>query len=57
MPYNLQNSTVAKATHLIFHLFDVTSARECLLAYRSMYNAFFIDLPVHSFIFADTEKF
>ena len=61
MPSNKHNSIVAKATGLIFSLFDIASARQVLLAYCSMYNAFFMDLPASvllcvSFIFADSEK-
>ena len=41
---------MAKAVGLRFSLFDVTSARQVPFGYRSMYNAFFMDLPVSSFV-------
>ena len=44
------NSIMAKATGLIVSLFDVASIGHVSLAYRSMYNAFFMDLPVSSFV-------
>ena len=36
---------------LILPLFDVTSARDVPLAYRSTCNIFFMDIPVSSFVF------
>ena len=38
---------MARATGLNFSLFDVAS---CPLAYHSMYNTFFMDFPVSSFV-------
>ena len=35
---------------LIFSLFDIASAQEVPLVYHSTYNAFFMDLPVSSFV-------
>ena len=49
MPSDKHNSITAKATGLIFSLFDVALAQEVPLAYCSTYNAFFMDLPVSSF--------
>ena len=50
MPSDKRNSITAKATGLILSLFDITSARQVPLAYRSTYNVFFMDLPVSSFV-------
>ena len=50
MPSDKRNLKTAKATDLIFLLFDVASAKRYLLAYHSTYNAFFMDLPVSSFV-------
>ena len=47
MPSDKHNSITAKAMGLIYSLFDVA---RCLLAYHSTYNAFFMDLPVSSFV-------
>ena len=47
MPSDKRSSITAKATGLI--LMSLRPDR-CLLAYRSMYNAFFMDLPVSSFV-------
>ena len=47
MPLDKHNLIMAKATGLFLSLFDQDM---CLLAYHSMYNAFFIDLPVSSFV-------
>ena len=41
---------MAKATGLSFHCSTLLRPDRCLLAYRSMYNAFFMDLPVSSFV-------
>jgi len=51
MPSVEHNSIMAKSAGLIFSLFDVTSAQEVPLAYHSMCNVFFRDLPVSSFMF------
>ena len=48
MPSDKHNSIMAKATGLTFSLFDLASG---LLAYRTMYDVFFMDLPVSSFVF------
>ena len=51
MPSDKRYSIMAQAMGLIFSLFDVASAQEVyLLAYHSMYSAFFVDLPVSSFV-------
>ena len=50
MSSDKHNSITAKATGLIFSLFDVALARQVPLTYCSMYNAFFMDLPVSSFV-------
>ena len=42
---------MAKDMDSIFSLFDVASVLEVPLEYCSMYNAFFVDLPVSSFVF------
>ena len=42
---------MAEATGLIFHCSTLLQPEKCLLAYRSMCNAFFMDLPVPSFVF------
>ena len=47
MSSDKRNMITDKATGLIFSLFNVASARE---AYCSTYNAFFMDLPVSSFV-------
>ena len=47
MPSDKCNSIMAKATGLIFHC---STSERCLLAYCSTYNAFFMDLPVSSFV-------
>ena len=51
MPSVKHNSITAKATGLIFSLFNVASAERCLLAYHSTGNVFFRDLLVTSFVF------
>ena len=60
MPSDKHNSIMAKATGLIFSLFNVASAGQVPFGiYRSMDNAFSMDLPVSSFvpfIFADSER-
>jgi len=45
------NSTMAKATRLIFHCSTSLQSKRCLLAYCSTYNTFFMDLPVPCFVF------
>ena len=50
MPSNKRNSITAKAMGLIFHSLMSLQPERCLLAYRSTYNAFFVDLPVSSFV-------
>ena len=50
MPSDKRNSITAKATGWIFLLFALLRLDRYLLAYRSMYNAFFMDLPVSSFV-------
>ena len=42
--------SVTKATGLIFHCSTLLRPERCLLAYHSTYNAFFMDLPVSSFV-------
>ena len=44
------NLIMAKATDLIFHCSTSLRPERCLLAYRSTYNAFFMELPVSSFV-------
>ena len=45
------NLITAKAMGLIFFTVPTSLQPErCLLAYRSTYNAFFMDLPVSSFV-------
>jgi len=48
MPSNQRDSIIVKTMGLTFLLFNIASA---LLAYLSTYNAFFMDLPVTSFVF------
>ena len=50
MPSDKRNLITAKATGLIFSLFNVFSARQVLLAYHTTYNTFFMALPVSSFV-------
>ena len=50
MPSDKCNSVTAKATDLIFHYSALLWPERCLLAYHSTYNAFFMDLPVSSFV-------
>ena len=50
MPSDKRNLITAKATGLIFHCSTSLRPKRCLLAYRSTYNAFFMDLPVSSFV-------
>ena len=50
MPSDKRNSITAKATGLIFSLFALLRLDRYLLAYRSICNVFFIDLPVFSFV-------
>ena len=49
MPSDKHNSITAKAKDLVFlHCSMSLRPERCLLAYRSTYNAFFMDLPVSS---------
>ena len=50
MPPDKRNSITAKAMGLIFHCLTLLRPDRCLLAYSSMYNAFFMDLPMFSFV-------
>ena len=47
MPLDTRNLTTAKAIGLIY---PCLMTQEVPLAYRSTYNAFFMDLPVSSFV-------
>jgi len=51
MPSVKHNSITAKAIDLIFHCSTLLQPKWCLLAYRSICNVFFRDLPVSSFMF------
>jgi len=51
MPSDQRNSTMAKATHLMFSLFNVALAQKVSFG---TYNAFFMELPVPSFVFHST---
>ena len=48
MPSDKRNPITAKATGLIF--WTLLRPNRCLLAYRSTYSAFFMDLPLSSFV-------
>ena len=48
MSSDKHNLIMGKAAGLIFSLFNI--AYMCLLAYCNTYNAFFMDLPVSSFV-------
>ena len=50
MPSDKRNSIMAKATGLIFHCSTLLQPDTYLLAYHSTHNAFFMDLPVSSFV-------
>ena len=50
MPSDKRNSIIAKARGLIFICSTSLLPKKCFLEYRSMYNAFFMDLPVSSFV-------
>ena len=50
MPSDKWNLITATATGLIFHCLTSLCPERCLLAYRSTYNAFFMDLLVSSFV-------
>ena len=50
MSSDKHNSITAKATGLIFHCSTSLQPDIRILAYRSTYNAFFMDLPVSSFV-------
>ena len=56
MPSDKRNSITVKAMGLIFSLFDIALTQEVPLAHCSMYNAFFMDLPVTSFAFHSQQK-
>ena len=51
MPSDKHNSITGKATGLIFSLFDVASVWEVPLGIPQYVNAFFMDLPMSSFVF------
>jgi len=42
---------MAKAMGFVFHFLMSLQPKRYLLAYRSAYNAFFMNLPVSSFVF------
>ena len=50
MPSDQRNVITAKATGLIFSLFNITSAREVPFGILQYSNPFFMDLPVSSFV-------
>ena len=50
MSSDKRNSIMAKATGLFFHCSTLLRPERCILAHRSMYNTFFMDLPVSSFV-------
>ena len=50
MPSDKRNSITAKDMGLIFHCLTSLQLDRCLLAYRSTCSAFFMDLPVSSFV-------
>ena len=50
MPSDKHNSITAKAIGLIYHCLTLLQPDTCHLACHSMYNAFFMDLPVSSFV-------
>ena len=50
MPSDKRNSITAKDAGLIIRFSTSLRPDRCLLAYRSMYNAFFMDLPVSFFV-------
>ena len=50
MPSDKHNLITAKAMGLIFHCSMSLRPDRCLLAYCSTYNAFFMDLPMSSFV-------
>ena len=45
---------ISKATSLFFLLFNIAQPKKYLLAYCSVYNVFFMDLPVSSFEFSSS---
>jgi len=51
MPTDQHNSITDKATGFIFHCSTLLQPESCLLAYRSMSNAFFKGFLVSSFVF------
>ena len=50
MPSDKRNSITTKATAWFFHCSTSLRPERCLLAYHTTHNAFFIDLPVSSFV-------
>ena len=50
MPSDKHNSITAKATGLIFSLFDVASARQVPFGIPQYVQCLFMDLPVSSFV-------
>ena len=50
MPSDKRNLIMAKAMDLTFSLFDVASAEHMPFGIPQTYNAFFMDLPVSSFV-------
>ena len=50
MSSDKRNLTTVKVTGLIFSLFTSLQLDTCLLAYHSMHNAFFVNLPVSPFM-------
>ena len=50
MPSDKCNSITAKAMGLIFHCSTLLQPERCLLAYHSKCKAFFMNLPVSSFV-------
>ena len=50
MPLDKHNLIMAEAMDLIFHCLASLRPERYLLAYHRTYNAFFMDLPVSSFV-------
>ena len=48
---NKRNSITANTTGLVFHCSTLLRRERCLFEFRSMYNVFFMDLPMSSFVF------
>jgi len=51
MPSDSRNSTMAKATGLIFCCLTLLQPKRCLLPYHCTCNAFFMDFPRPSFVY------